>query len=110
MSQLCIITYVFGELGDAMRVVMAAFCLGAALGIVLVANATPAAAQGTQAQQDNCMSDAFRLCAELIPDPIRIEACLKAKRRSLSPSCRREVFGDVPGGPRQVKSVIPDGR
>ncbi len=92
-----------------MRVGMAAFCLGSALGM-LVASAPPAAAQGTQAQQDNCMSDAFRLCADLIPDPIRIEACLKAKRRSLSPGCRREVFGDVPGRPRQVKRVIPDVR
>ena len=86
---------------------------GAAIAVVLfvAAHVTPAAAQGTQAQRDACMGDAFRLCATSIPDVTRIEACLKANRRSLSPDCSREVFSDdSPTSRREAPAVQPVAR
>lgn len=50
--------------------------------------ATPALAQGTEAQRAACGPDAFRLCASSIPDPGRIAACLRRERERLSGSCR----------------------
>ena len=66
----------------------------AGLGLILSLawTATPAMAQGTQAQRDACTGDAMRLCGEFIPDPGRTGACLNSKRAQLSPACRA-VFG-----------------
>jgi hypothetical protein len=66
----------------------------AGLGLILglAWTATPAMAQGTQAQRDACTGDAMRLCGEFIPDPGRTGACLNSKRAQLSPACRA-VFG-----------------
>ena len=82
---------------------------GAAIAVFLfiAAQVTPAAAQGTQAQRDACMGDAFRLCATSIPDPTRVEACLKANRRSLSPDCTREVFSDAAPVSRRDAPAVP---
>ena len=73
---------------------------GLFLGLALVC-LTPgsAAAQGTQDERAACQSDAFRLCSEFIPSADRVGACLKQKRRSLSPACRT-VIG---GGSKSVK-------
>jgi hypothetical protein len=49
---------------------------------------SPASAY-TQAEQQACQDDAFRLCGDLIPDEQRVKACLLAKMRQLSPACRR---------------------
>ena len=84
---------------------IAALCLTTALAMLIVAHAPPVSAQGTDARRHGCMADAFRLCADSIPDEGRIEACLKANRRSLNPECRREVFGDVPAGRKRIKRV-----
>jgi len=65
---------------------------GFALILGLAWIATPAMAQGTQAQRDACSGDAMRLCGEFIPDPGRTGACLNARRAQLSPACRA-VFG-----------------
>lgn len=35
-----------------------------------------------------CEADAFRFCAQAIPDKGRIEACLKQNMRKLSPACQ----------------------
>ena len=99
---------IFGKVGHAMPVGIAAYCLSAALGLLVIANATPATAQGTVDQRLACMSDAFRLCAEFIPDSIRIEACLKANRRSLSRDCQREVFGGAPRKSKQLEGFSAD--
>ena len=56
------------------------------LAVLLVAGATPAAAQAPDAA-DRCTPDVMRLCSEFVPDADRIVKCLKAKRRQLSPSC-----------------------
>ncbi len=64
---------------------------------ILTAAAASAAAQGTEAQRQACMSDAFRLCPDAIPDEGRIAACLGANRGSLSADCRAQFRGAAPG-------------
>jgi hypothetical protein len=43
----------------------------------------------TQAEQQACQNDAFRLCGDAIPDERRVRACMVAKMRHLSVPCRR---------------------
>jgi hypothetical protein len=62
---------------------------GCLLGLVLIAAATPAAAQGTPEQRAACEQDAYRLCSQYIPDERRTGNCLRRNRISLSPACRR---------------------
>lgn len=51
---------------------------------------TPAPASAyTQAEQQACQNDAFRLCGDAIPDERRVKSCMIAKMRYLSPPCRR---------------------
>ena len=53
--------------------------------------ATTAAAQenrGTPEQRAACAPDAFRLCAGYIPDPTRVEQCLRQSKLDLSDACR----------------------
>jgi hypothetical protein len=45
------------------------------------------AQQGTEAQRNACMPDAFRLCSQFIPDAGRIEGCLRDAGPRLSPAC-----------------------
>lgn len=42
-----------------------------------------------------CQNDALRLCIAEVPDEARVATCLKAKRASLSPDCRK-VFTPEP--------------
>ena len=72
---------------------------------------TSAFAQGTQDQRDACTPDAFRLCGAYMPDPGRVEACLRAAGPNLSRPCYAVFFPpqDVPppqpAGPhRRLKS------
>src|ERR1051326_815745 len=55
--------------------------------LIGAAGVRPAAAQSSDAA-DRCTPDVMRLCNEFIPDADRIVACLKAKRRQLTPSCK----------------------
>jgi hypothetical protein len=80
-------------------------CYGAAAAAFLLLTSvlqTSAFAQGTQAQRDACTPDALRLCGAYMPDPGRIEACLRASGPSLSRPCYDVFFPsqDVPP-PRQ---------
>jgi hypothetical protein len=53
--------------------------------------ATPAAGRehrGTPEQRAACGPDAFRLCAGYIPDPTRVEQCLRQSKSELSDACR----------------------
>jgi hypothetical protein len=59
---------------------------GALTLLIVAAGARPAAAQASDAA-DRCTPDVMRLCNEFIPDADRIVACLKSKRRQLTPSC-----------------------
>jgi hypothetical protein len=59
---------------------------GALTLLIVAAGSRPAAAQASDAA-DRCTPDVMRLCNEFIPDADRIVACLKSKRRQLTPSC-----------------------
>jgi hypothetical protein len=53
--------------------------------------ATAASAQenrGTPEQRAACTPDAFRLCIGYIPDPTRVEQCLRQNKSDLSDACR----------------------
>jgi hypothetical protein len=53
--------------------------------------ATSAFAQedrGTPEQRVACAPDAFRFCAGYIPDPTRVEHCLRQNKSDLSDACR----------------------
>ena len=53
--------------------------------------ATAASAQenrGTPEQRAACAPDAFRLCAGYIPDPTRVEQCLRQSKPDLGDACR----------------------
>jgi hypothetical protein len=61
--------------------------------------ATPVAAQenrGTPEQRAACAPDAFRLCAVYIPNPARVEQCLRQSKSDLSDACR-SVFEQSAG-------------
>lgn len=44
--------------------------------------------RGTPEQQAACTPDAFRLCSHYIPDPARVESCLRQRKLELSDGCR----------------------
>ena len=73
------------------------------LSIVVAATflcATSAFAQdnrSTPEQRAACAPDAFRLCVGYIPDPSRVEHCLRQNKSDLSDACR-SVF-DQSAGP-----------
>jgi hypothetical protein len=61
--------------------------------------ATTASAQedrGTPEQRAACAPDAFRLCTGYIPDPTRVEHCLRQNKSDLSDACR-SVFEQSAG-------------
>ncbi|QPF88901.1 hypothetical protein [Bradyrhizobium commune] len=63
----------------------------AALLVASLGNSAAALAQedrGTPEQRAACTSDAFRLCASDIPDPARVESCLRHRKLDLSEACR----------------------
>jgi hypothetical protein len=71
-----------------------------ATGLLLAAQSTAGAQEsyrGTQAEQQACTDDVFRLCNQFVPDEQRIIACLAQNRPSLSPACRA-VFSRGPEG------------
>lgn len=76
--------------------------------LAVVLCATPVAAQenrGTPEQRAACTPDAFRFCVGYIPDPTRVEDCLRRNMPDLSAACRSvfEKASDVlAGGSSQV--------
>ena len=44
--------------------------------------------RGTSDQRTSCTPDAFRLCSAYIPDPAKVENCLRYNVSNLSPACR----------------------
>jgi hypothetical protein len=79
-----------------------ALCAAGFLTMAVFVN-NPAAAQSSDAA-DRCTSDVMRLCSEFVPDPDRIVACLKAKRRQLSPSCLSALTAGA-GGEKAAKNT-----
>jgi len=73
--------------------------------LALLLCATSASAQdnrGTPEQRAACAPDAFRLCSSYIPDPTRVEHCLRQNKSDLSDACR-SVF-DQSAGPMASRS------
>jgi hypothetical protein len=66
---------------------------------------TSAFAQGTEAQRDACTPDAFRLCGAYMPDPGRVEACLRASGPNLSRPCYDVFFPPQEVPPPRSKSA-----
>jgi hypothetical protein len=59
--------------------------------LALLLCATTASAQdnrGTPEQRAACAPNAFRLCSSYIPDPTRVEHCLRQSKSDLSDACR----------------------
>lgn len=74
------------------RCAIAAALWTAALGLVLAGPiAAFADSAPTAAQIAACAPDALRLCADAIPNPAAVKACMLRHRALLSPQCR-EAF------------------
>lgn len=69
----------------------------------LCTGATTLPDRGTQADQDACTPDVFKLCSDFIPDEPQILACLKSKRDQLSPACGK-VMAPTPDRPHRRRS------
>jgi hypothetical protein len=68
--------------------------------------ATAASAQenrGTPEQRVACAPDAFRLCSSYIPDPARVEDCLRQNAAALNEACR-SVFEQGTGRQDQMNA------
>jgi hypothetical protein len=52
--------------------------------------------QGTPEQRAACAPDASRLCTSYIPDPTRVEHCLRQNKSDLNDACR-SVFEQSAG-------------
>jgi hypothetical protein len=68
--------------------------------LIVAASSERAAAQASDAAE-RCTPDVMRLCNEFIPDADRITACLKSKRKQLSPSCSSAL--QPQGGKRSAR-------
>jgi hypothetical protein len=68
--------------------------------LTVAASTRPAAAQASDAAE-RCTPDVMRLCNEFIPDADRIAACLKSKRKQLTPSCASAL--QPQGGKRNAR-------
>ena len=74
-------------------------CIAVVAGLLCATTASAQVNRGTPEQRAACAPDAFRLCAGYIPDPTRVEHCLRQNKSDLSDACR-SVFGTKcrPGG------------
>ncbi len=63
-------------------------CIAILAALLCVTTASAQDNRGTPEQRAACMPDAFRLCASYIPDPTRVEQCLRQNRSDLSDACR----------------------
>jgi hypothetical protein len=58
----------------------------------------------SQADEEACTPDVFRLCQDFIPNEAPIVACLEAKRSQLSPACAQVMYPPPPPGKTAPKS------
>jgi hypothetical protein len=96
-----------GEVRVSVRLAVA--CAFVVSAVAVVAGPASAQSQGTSEQRNACMGDAFRYCLSEIPNHKRIEACLRANRRSLSSACFHEIYDDDVPPQRTAKKVMPNG-
>ena len=67
----------------------------------------PAFAQGTPEQREACTPDAFRLCGAYMPDPGRVEGCLRASGPRLSQACYDVFYPPQPNPPPMQQQASP---
>jgi hypothetical protein len=60
--------------------------------------------RGTEAQQQACMPDVFRLCSAHIPNVAEIVACMRHERRNLSSECRSAFYAERPTMDAKVRT------
>ncbi|MEH2476049.1 hypothetical protein V1281_002779 [Nitrobacteraceae bacterium AZCC 2161] len=65
----------------------------------LVTVQTSAFAQGTEQQREACTPDAFRLCTFAMPDPGRVENCLRTAGPRLSAACYAVFYPPTAANP-----------
>jgi hypothetical protein len=71
-------------------------CIAVLAMMLCAAAASAQENRGTAEQRAACAPDAFRLCAGYIPDPSRVEQCLRQNKSDLSDACR-SVFEQSAG-------------
>jgi hypothetical protein len=77
-------------------------CIAVVAALLCATTASAQEDRGTAEQRAACAPDAFRLCSGSIPDPTRVEHCLRQNKSDLSDACR-SVF--EPGaGPVATRS------
>jgi hypothetical protein len=55
--------------------------------LLCVTTASAQESHGTPEQRAACAPDAFRFCGSYIPDPVRVENCLRQRMADLSEAC-----------------------
>jgi hypothetical protein len=63
-------------------------CIAVVAALLCATTASAQENRGTPEQRAACAPDAFRLCAGYIPDPTRVEQCLRQSKLDLSDGCR----------------------
>jgi hypothetical protein len=63
-------------------------CIALAAALLRATTASAQENRDTPEQKAACAPDAFRLCAGYIPDPARLEQCLRQSKLDLSDACR----------------------
>ena len=63
-------------------------CIAVVAALLCATAATAQENRGTPEQRAACAPDAFRLCAGYIPDPTKVEQCLRQSKPDLSDACR----------------------
>ena len=63
-------------------------CIAVVAALLCATTASAQENRGTPEQRAACAPDAFRLCAGYIPDPTRVEYCLRQNKSDLSDACR----------------------
>jgi hypothetical protein len=63
-------------------------CIAVAAALLCATTASAQENRGSPEQRAACAPDAFRLCAGYIPDPTRVEQCLRQSKLDLSDACR----------------------
>jgi len=66
------------------------FATAAVTALLLAGFPAAVRAAGTPEQRRACTQDAFKFCADVIPNVPRITSCMIANMRKLSPACRAQ--------------------
>ena len=83
-----------------MRTILLVCRLALPVGALLLCGVGGAGAEVPAAVQQACTPDAMRLCADVIPDVVKVTACMKAKHAQVSTECRVAMAGGNGGGRR----------